>query len=273
MTDFKKYSLTVLLFCIMCVSVLTAQPSISNLADQINEINQERLSDVETLEMTIHVMMGETVNSETTTQYVKEMQNGKAVLVPGSNSDPMFDETDTPEGIYDGSVDDLVRGAESIENAQIKGRPAYKLKVTDQELLTIYEGSVSGEDDSVPDIQEADLWIDRELLVPLRMIYRSEEGFSAEITMENYEVHSGLPVAMNMSVNIEGITSMYSEEEMAEARQGLEQLRKQLSEMPEAQREMIESQMSGQIEQLEQILEGGMMGSTTMNVSNVRINQ
>jgi hypothetical protein len=36
---------------------------------------------------------------------------------------------------------------------------------------------------------------------------------------------------------------------------------------------MIESRMAGQIEQFEQILESGHMSVTTVNVTNVRVNQ
>jgi hypothetical protein len=269
----KTLLLTALLTIMTGLSALIAQPSISDLADEIYQVNQARLSNIETLELTIQTKTGDTDISEDINRYVKEVRNGAAMLVPNADSDEMIGNQEYIEGIFDGTFEDLVRGAEFIDNDQLNGRRAFKLTITDLQLLNESQSGISGDEDSGPEMQKADLWIDRELLVPLQMIYATTGDFTVEVRMENYELHSDLPIAKKMSIEVKGVSSLFSEEDREEARRGMEQLRNQLSQMPEAQREMIESQMAGQIEQLEQILESGHMSVTTVNVTNVRVNQ
>jgi hypothetical protein len=269
----KKYILTALIICMTGVSALIAQPSITDLADQVNRVNQERLSTIETLELTVQTITGDTADPETLNRYVKDVRNGTAVLVPDTESDQMMTNQEYIEGVFDGTFENLIRGAESIENDQLNGRAAYKLTITDPQLLNEYEDGMSGDDYAGPDIQQADLWIDRELLVPVQMVYSMGGDFSVEVLMENYEMHSGLPIAKKMTIDIKGVSSMFSEKDREEARRAMEQLRNQLAQIPEAQREMIESRMAGQIEQFERILESGNMSATTVNVRNVRVNQ
>lgn len=275
MINSEKYILTGLIFFFTGFSTLIAQPSITGLADQIEHVNEDRLSNIENIELTVRMEISEAIHEETVSRYVKEMRDGRSMLVPDTEHD-MNDGQELLEGVYDGSVAKIVRGAESIENDQLDGRPAYKLFISDEQLLTMFEDDMPDPDEMRPEIDNATIWIDRELLVPLRMVYGQEEGedgITVEITMQEYEMHSGLPIAKRISIDIHGISSMFSEEEMAEARRAMEQMREQLANMPEAQRQMIESRMAGQMEQFERILESGSAGSTTMEVISVRVNQ
>lgn len=271
----EKFILTGLILFFTGFSTLIAQPSIAGLADQMERANEDRLSNIENIELTIRMEVSDVIQEETVSRYVKEVRDGRSMLVPDTEHD-MYDEQELLEGVYDGSVVKIVRGAESIENDQIEGRPAYKLFISDEQLLTMFEDDMPDPDEMRPDIDNATIWIDRELLVPLRMVYGQEEGedgITVEITMQEYEMHSGLPIAKRMAIDIQGISSMFSDQEMAEARRAMEEMREQLANMPEAQRQMIESRMAGQMEQFENILESGSVGSTTMEVISVRVNQ
>lgn len=275
MINSGKGILTGIILFLTGLATLHAQSAITSLADQMEQVNEDRLRTIENLELTVRMEIGDAMQEETVSRYVKETRDGRPFLVLDTEHD-MYDEQEILEGVYDGSISTFVRGAESIENDQVYGRPAYKLFISDEQILSTFEDDIPDADEMRPEIDNAMLWIDRELLVPLRMLYGQnggDDGITVDISMQGYEMHSGLPIAKRMSVDIEGISSMFSEEEMAEARRAMEQMREQLANMPEAQRQMIESRMAEQIEQFEQIIESGSVGSTTMEVVSVRVNQ
>lgn len=250
-----------------------AQPSPAELSEQMYQANEERLSGIESLELTVEMNMGGTVMNESTTRYVKEVNNGRTMLVTEKSGD--MDDSELVEGMYDGTLEELVAGAESVENDEVNGRSVYRLVIRDRELLNQMEGEAFEADEREFEIDKGTLWIDRDMLVPVRMIYEQEDGepgISMEIQMSDFETHSGLPVARTMSFEIEGMDQMFTEEEMAEARNAMKEMREQLDQMPEAQREMIENQMSGQIEKFEQMVESGNVGSNTVKVTSVKVN-
>lgn len=250
-----------------------AQPSPAELSEQMYQANEERLSGIESLELTVEMNMGGTVMNESTTRYVKEVNNGRSMLVMEKSGD--MADSELVEGMYDGTLEELVAGAESVENDEVNGRNAYRLVIRDRELLNQIEGEAFEADEREFEIDKGTLWIDSDMLVPVRMIYEQEDGepgISMEILMSDFETHSGLPVARTMSFEIEGIDQMFTEEEIAEARNAMKEMREQLDQMPEAQREMIENQMSGQIEKFEQMVESGNAGSNSVKVTSVKVN-
>lgn len=250
-----------------------AQPSPAELSEQMYQANEERLSGIESLELTVEMNMGGTVMNESTTRYVKEVNNGRSMLVMEKSGD--LADSELVEGMYDGTLEELVAGAESVENDEVNGRNAYRLVIRDRELLNQIEGEAFEADEREFEIDKGTLWIDSDMLVPVRMIYEQEDGepgISMEILMSDFETHSGLPVARTMSFEIEGIDQMFTEEEIAEARNAMKEMREQLDQMPEAQREMIENQMSGQIEKFEQMVESGNAGSNSVKVTSVKVN-
>lgn len=252
---------------------VAAQPAPAELSEQIYQANEERLSGIESLELTVEMNMAGTVMNESTTRYVKEVSNGRSMLVVEKTG--AMDDSELVEGIYDGTLEELVSGAESIENDQVDGRSVYKLVIRDRELLNQMEGEAFDTDEMEFEIDKGTLWIDRDMLVPVQMIYEQEDGepgITMEILMSDFETHSGLPVARTMSFEMKGMDQMFTEEEIAEARNAMKEMREQLEQMPEAQREMIENQMSGQIEQFEQMIESGNAGSNTVKVTSIKVN-
>lgn len=269
-----KYGFFVLLVLTLLSNSAVAQPSPGELADQMEKLNQDRLSAIESLEMTVQLEMGEEKVQENTTRFVKRTRDGKIMLVADDESD-FHEGRDLMEGIFDGSLEELVRGAESAESSRLGGQDTYKLLIRDKQLLNILEENDMDAGDREMEIDHATLWIDRERLVPLRMIYGQQEGgegVSVEISMEDYEMHSGLPIAGTTRMEIKGISSMFTEEEIEEARRAMEEMKEQLAQMPESQREMIENQMEGRMNQFEQILQSGSMGETRIKVISVTVN-
>ena len=91
---------------------------------------------------------------------------------------------------------------------------------------------------------------------------------------EDYREIDGMlhPFVMRMNMSgLEGVSGM-SEEDIAEARKNLDEMKKQLAEMPESQRAMVEKMMASQMENMEKMLNQGSM-EVTINVKELRVNQ
>ena len=265
---------TLLFAAFLAPCILTAQPSPDQLADRIQDIHQQRLSTIQSLEMTVKTEVAG-FTSESVTRYIRTERDGSYALVP----DESYDDLDTElfEGMYDGSFDKVIRAAESVTEERLNGRATDRLIIRDSDLLqSLGEEDEYDEDGMDFEIEKATLWIDSDLLMPVKMIYEQFEdggGMTVEMELGDYRMYSGLPVAHNMTMKIEGMDQMMNDEDLAEARQAMRQFEEQLESMPEAQRKMIREQMSGQMEQFEQMLESGMASTTIMEVVDVKVNQ
>lgn len=273
MRKLKNGVLTLLFATFLAPCVLIAQPSPDQLADRIHDLNQQRLAAIHSLEMTVKAdFAGYSI--ETVTRYIRTETDGRFALVP----DESYDDLDTEmfAGMYDGSFDKVIRAAESVTEERLNGRATYRLIIKDSELLQSL-GEDEYDDDGMDfEIEKATLWIDSDLLMPLKMVYEQYEdggGMTVEMELGDYRSYSGLPVAHSMTMKIEGMDQMMSDEDLAEARQAMREFEEQLESMPEAQRNMIREQMSGQMEQFEQMLESGMASSTIMEVVDVKVNE
>src|SRR5690625_2300632 len=84
------------------------------------------------------------------------------------------------------------------------------------------------------DVCSSDLWffIDANDLVPLRMTFdiQVEEEYSGTIEMNfrDYRSVSGVPMAFELEMVIDGISDSVSAEDMAEARKNIQELREHL---------------------------------------------
>jgi len=269
----EKRILSLLLLITAFAVTVAAQPSPNQLADQYHDINQQRLSNIETLSITMKLDLAG-YDTETTTRYIKQESDGRLILALDEGGEEA--DSELLEGVYDGSVEEIIRAGESVSNVSLNGKNAYKIVITDREFLNEFSQEEFELGDEAFSIEKATLWIGRDELVPLKMVYEQHadgSGVSVEIVMEDYRAYEGLPVAHRMSMKMEGMGQMFSEEEIAEARQAMKELEEQLEQMPSAQRQMIESQMAGQLEQFEQMIESGSIGSTIMEVIDVRVNE
>jgi len=271
MTRKILFSVLAFVFTLSTVELLIAQPSPNALADQIKQLTESRLSGINSVEIVtttdMPMMPDEVVNV-----YVKQIVDGRAVLVQETDDDS---DHELVGGMYDGSFEEIVRGADSVSEDTYNGTRVYIVEITDRDLLNEYmeqDLDFDEEDDIV--IEHATLWLDRDKLVPLKMEYKSNPsvGLTFRILAEDYQDHSGLPIAHHLKIELDGMEDMFSEEEIAEAREMMRQVEEQLAAMPESQRRMIERQMEGQMEQFEAMLEADSMSSFSIKVKSVTVN-
>jgi hypothetical protein len=279
MRDFgiKLCALFMLKMFLLTAAALKAQPAPGQLADQIIEKNNERLSQINSIEITLDTGEGGMIPA-TVTRYIKRTEEGRSWLEP-EGDDPDMD-SGLLSGVFDDQVPILVSGASSITNESLNGYRVYKVVVDDVDLLNrLVQDDFEFDDgeDMEMEVKRATMWIDRDELIARKVFFEQvdENGndLNVEITLSDYREHSGLPIAHAVSIQMSGIETQFTEEDIAEARQALRELERQLEQMPEAQREMIERQMRPQIERFEQMVESGEIGEITFRVTDVRVNQ
>jgi hypothetical protein len=163
-------------------------------------------------------------------------------------------------------------GTESIE-----GRPAYHLRVTD------FTGMAFPQEDGFEFTpRQISLWVDTERFVQLRMLVEGnlvQGSGSGPVTIEkvssDWQSHGDLLVPHQETMRLGGFMGAVDPEqrrEMEEAMRQMDEVRAQLAQLPEAQRQMIMDRMGSQMEQMEQMAQGGAI-EVTSTVVEVRVNE
>jgi hypothetical protein len=257
------------------VAAAVAQPSADRIAEEMVNKYEESLSQIETLSMTIQVNEGGLI-PDMTTRYVKKTnENGTPYLDLESENDMEMDFS-----ALAGSVDqmvELIRGAESITEESMDGKDTYKIFVNDSELLkSLDQGEMEMQDMEIV-FDAATIWIEKSSMnvrkLFMEQTVEGDKNMNVEMSLDDYQVFSGYPVPMSMTMKIGGMSSQFSSEEIAEAREAMKEMEKQLSQMPEAQREAIERQIKPQIEQFERMLESDEGMTMNIAVTDVKVNQ
>jgi len=168
---------------------------------------------------------------------------------------------------------------EFMERASYEGRETVDGHAVDVIAIKDFNGldfgnSVGGRDaDFEP--STASFYVDRELSVPRRMVIAGtlkREGRTADVTahidMQDYRDVDGLLHPFQTTVRVEGMADALD----PKMRQQLQEMKKQLADMPEQQRQMMQQMMGGQLAALEKMV--GDDGSMTFELvaREVRVN-
>lgn len=252
-----------------------SQPTPDRLAEDMMNKNTEWLSQIETLSMTMQMNEGGLI-PDMTTRYVKRTNENGTPYLDFENEDAMEMDFSAMAGSVDQMVK-LIRGAESISEERLNGVNTYKVFINDRELLQSLDQSEIDMEDMEIVFDRATVWIEVDNLyvrqVFMEQTVNSEQNMSMEMNLDGYERYSGYPVPMKMTMKINGMSSQFSEEEIAEARRSMKEMEQQLSQMPEAQRKAIERQIKPQMEQFERMLESDEGMTMTMTVTDVKVNE
>lgn len=268
-----------LIFVVLILSFNTgaaiAQPSAERIAEEMTTKYEESLSQIETLSMTIEVNEGGLI-PEMTTRYVKKTNENGTPYLDIENGDDMEMDFSAMAGSVDQMVD-LIRGAESITEESIDGIDTYKIYVNDSELLKSLDQSEMEMEDMEIVFDAATIWIEISTMnvrkIFMEQTVDGDKNMSMDMSLDDYQTFSGYPVPMSMTMKIGGMSSQFSEEEIAEAREAMREMEKQLSQMPEAQRDAIERQIKPQMEQFERMLETGEGMTMNITVTDVKVNE
>lgn len=268
---------TLLLVLLCAPALLSAQPSATQLLNDIKRANAAYLSGIETVSFVSAIeSFGYTMQDRETFRKVTEGGHPKLIGEVEGDDIAML-------GLLNLSADELttlVNGASAIGTDRHDGRRMITLFVDNPDIIQSF-GDPLPETDGDDDLEDFAfvsmmLWLgaDDHLLYHVSSTLENNEGQQMEvgITLSGYTRHSGLPLPGQIEIVIKGLGAMMDSEEMAEARREIEEVMRELENLPEAQRNMIMSQMGAQLEQFEQMMEGGDT-SFTMQIQDVRINQ
>jgi len=259
----------------LTAAAAVAQPSADRIAQEMINKYEESLSQIETLSMTIQVNEGGLI-PDMTTRYVKKTNENGTPYLDLENGDAMEMDFSAMAGSVDQMVD-LIRGAESITEEKVNGMDTYKIYVNDSELLKSLDQSEMEMEDMEIVFDAATIWIEISTMnvrkIFMEQTVDGDKNMSMEMSLDDYQVFSGYPVPMSMTMKIGGMSSQFSAEEIAEAREAMREMEKQLSQMPEAQRQAIERQIKPQMEQFEQMLESGEGMTMNIAVTDVIVNE
>ena len=265
------------LFFILSFTAVTAfsQPNADRLADEMLNKNAEWLSQIDRISMTMQLNEGGLI-PDMTTRYVKKVNENGNPYLDLENQDTMEMDFSAMAGSIDQMVK-LIRGAESITEERLNGVNTYKIFVNDRELLESLDQSEMEMEDMEIVFDTGTIWIESGTMhvrkVFMEQTVDGDKNMSMEMNLNDYQVFSGYPVPMKMTMKIGGMASQFSEEEIAEARQAMQQMEQQLSQMPEAQRQAIERQIKPQMEQFERMLESGEGMTMNIAVTDVKVNE
>ena len=262
----KKLSLSrlSLLFTLLLFSFPTEQitaQSVSDIMDQMLAKHSRALEGIETMR-TITISEGFLQSEEPDTVYYK-----KVTLDDGTN---ILESVSMDAQAYTAYYGNFTTGYESmVENSRyegietVDGKRAHAIFIED--VTAIYNEmdapAIPGDQSGEP--QSGWFFIDANDLVPLRMTFdiQVEEEYSGTIEMNfrDYRSVSGVPMAFELEMVIDGISDSVSAEDMAEARKNIQELREQLDGASGMQKRIMETVVAPQLEKLEKILEDGSM--------------
>jgi hypothetical protein len=222
-----------------------------------------------------YTVVQEMMGVEAVMYYEKEIADGRPVmrlrqnLVAGMTTD---DDDDTFSEMYK-MVPELVAHATYAGRDDVDGHVVHVIEVDN--LDEIEFGQEMGDEDFTP--KHGTFFVDTELWIPRRMVFTGEaetadgpRTVTSTIDLLDYREIEGMLHPFTTSIQITGIGAMVDPEMRAQ----YEEMKKQLDDMPEAQRAMAERMMKGQIEQLEKMMEGGDDAMTVQTtVRELRVNQ
>jgi len=209
---------------------------------------------------------------EVTSYFEKRIVDGHAVFVM---TDMAGDETEDMGMLYSAFME--IADHATIEGTEtVDGVTCYAVHVADMSVVD-WDPQVGEEDEDFKP-KSGTFYIDRDDSLLRKMVIDAEgirEGRTVPVTMEmmlrDYREVDGLIHPFLTEMKISGSDGGMSEEEKAEARESLDEIKKQMEEMDEAQRKMMESMMKDQIERLEEMVESGEM-NFTIKVKELRVN-
>lgn len=232
----------------------------------------ERTEGVENYTITYGGFMG---SGDFTTYHEKEVVDGFPIFRPVS-VEGLPDESSSDWDPYR-QFPEIAERAEYRGTEEIDGVNAHLVSIDDFEGLDFTPPN-AGAGEFEPETMT--LWIDGADWLIRRMriegtaeIEGEEKPLTMVASMRDYRTVEGMPFPYETAIAVEGAmaASGMSEEDAAEARQQLAEMKAQMENMPEQQREMMERLMGPQMENLEKMVGSGTF-EMTLTVKDLKVN-
>jgi len=254
------YQLT--LFILLISSTVFAQSPEEIMSRMMSQYSNS-LDGIETM-MTVSTMDGFMATDEPDTTYYRKvtLEDGTQVLEDVNGDTPGANYWNLKENFETIAENATYEGTETVD-----GREAHVIFIEDVSALY---GQTMGEveDGTQGEPQSGRFYVDVDDYVPLRMSFDvefdGEYSGAVDVNMKDYRSVDGIQMAFLTEIAMEGISDQFSAEELAEARQGMKELREQLENASGMQKRIMERAIEPQLERMEKILEEGSM---TMSIT------
>ena len=256
----------------LCTPPASAQTA-SEIVDRMLEAYEESAESVEN-----YTVVQDVMGFQSELHFEKEIQDGHPVFQLRNSSTDGFaadlDEDLSYTDVY-AAAPKLKEHARYGGTEQMDGAEVHVLVIDDLAALGLAQTSAPEDTEFHPRIGR--IYVDAETWLPRRMEFVGDldtgDGVvevTSTIDLQDYRDDDGLLLPYRTVVRMDGLAAAIDPEMRAE----LEELQRQLEELPEEQRAMVEQMFAGRMEQMEALLDGEDGGMTVeMNVLEVRVNE
>ena len=175
-------------------------------------------------------------------------------------------------------LDRVAEEARYVGKEKVGGVQTHVLTVDDFGDIARELGAVPSEAEGEFDMNEATFYLGTDDHRLHRMTMEgmmTNDGRTSPVRMNmmfsDFRTVDGFTTPFHTAMTMEGMEGQMSDAEREDTRRQLEEARKQMEQMPAAQRQMMERMMGGQLEKLEQML-GGEGFSMEIVVTDVKVN-
>lgn len=241
---------------IVLIAVSVQAQSAADIIDRMLQEHTDALANIETM-MTVTEMDGFVSSEEPDTTYYRKvvLENGIATMQPVTS---VSDQPSADSYNFARNYQALVENATYEGTETIDGKSVHVLFIED--VSAFYDDVVA----NVPEDQEPQsgyMYIDTNDYVLLRMTFNisfdGEYDGGIQINMSDIRDVDGMKMPFLTEMKVEGISAEFDAEDMAEARQGLQELKEQLDNASGMQKRIMERAIMPQIERFEKMLEDG----------------
>jgi len=259
-----SYFISALSLSAVLAPAATAQSAREIIQTAIDRYEQ-RMSGVEN-----YTVVQDVMGIQSTSYYEKRTIDGRSVfrLIDSYGDDSQDDMGE----MYSGFMEVAERAQYSGEE-KVAGHDTYVLAVDDFSGLALQnEGADFKPKKGIFYLDSSDYIIRRIYMEGVVERNGQPQPATADMFFEDYRTVDGMVHPFLINMNVTGVTSGLSDEELAQARKDLDDLRKRMKEMPESQRKMMESMMGPQIDKLEEMVESGNV-ELSITVKELRVNR
>ncbi len=209
--------------------------------------------------------------------YVKRYDNGRPYMAAHSEA-----RIEGEFGAAAGAEDTDLFSPETFRKMKERARYLGTEEVDGYEvhvlLIDELEGFIEEDEDMAETVTEFHLYLDTDNYVMRKMQFKVEAYIDGETRViepvmhfRDYREFEGMPIAFEQVTMITGISDMISDEERAEIEAGIAEMERELEQMPEQQRRMVERMMGDRMEEMMEMLQSDQW-EHTMRVVDVRVN-
>jgi len=257
-------TLVSLLALTLVLAVGSAAQSASDILNRTLEAYEHRMEGIDN-----YTLVQDVMGMESVMYFEKEVAGGRPVvhlkhMTVAGRSMNTTDDTEKGWDQFYAMVPEFVSHAHYLGRDEVQGFPVHVVEVRDLHELDFIDvpqpEDVDFRWDTAKLFIDSDQWVVRRAEIAGQVTTNGQTHDVTSVTdLKDYRDVHGLLHPFLVTVQMQGLGAAMgmSDADMAEARKQLDEMKKQMAQMPEAQRAMMEQMLRQQTAAMEQMLGGG----------------